>query len=407
VKNTGRNGRSVGDRFERARPAICASNNHTLSGPSPTEGQGVGDPGRDCLRIAYYAYWNGSPATGVGKKILGQVKAWRAQGCEVRLFLVQRTDDPAWLSVDPDIRVFRFASLASRLRAVHSAVTGIIDWHPDTVYIRYDIVLPPILRLAREVPCFVEINTDDVAEYRLGSKVRAWWNLVSRGALLRRAVGLVSVSAEILAKPHFRCFAIPSVVIGNGIDLSAIQPCPAPHNPQPRLVFVGSARQPWQGVDKVLRLAELCPDWGFDLVGVRADELGRLPPNVSAYGFLDYAALRNVLALADVAIGSLALHRIGLSQTSTLKFLDYIAHGIPTIIGYRETDFPRPPWFVLELPNTEDNVEANSDVIRAFVAKMRGQRVPRADIFHVDIHQKELTRLEFIRRVLRSAERVH
>lgn len=79
---------------------------------------------------------------------------------------------------------------------------------------------------------------------------------------------------------------------------------------------------------------------------------------------------------------------------------EYLAYGIPTIIGYDETDFPSPKEFLLELPCTPENVREHAQDIEQFVQTMRGKRVPRTSIAHLDVRVKEGDRLAFFEEVV-------
>jgi hypothetical protein len=97
-----------------------------------------------------------------------------------------------------------------------------------------------------------------------------------------------------------------------------------------------------------------------------------------------------------VALGSMALHRNLMNEASPLKVREYLAYGIPTIIGYHDTDFPDGHPFILELPNEENNVESNLDKIRRFVSEVKGRRIERETIAHIDVKIKELQRFKFL-----------
>jgi hypothetical protein len=89
-----------------------------------------------------------------------------------------------------------------------------------------------------------------------------------------------------------------------------------------------------------------------------------------------------------------------MEEACPLKVREYLAYGIPTIIGYKDTDFPNGAPFLLCLPNTPDNVEKNLDRIEAFVLSWKGKRVPRSEIEHLDLKVKEEKRIIFIEEVL-------
>jgi hypothetical protein len=101
-----------------------------------------------------------------------------------------------------------------------------------------------------------------------------------------------------------------------------------------------------------------------------------------------------------VALGTLALHRNQMHEASPLKNSAYLAYGLPLIAAHTDTNFPNPPPCILQLPNTPDNVETHLPAIRQFVERMRGVRVPRDQVQHLDVRMKEQQRLAFFQRVV-------
>jgi glycosyltransferase involved in cell wall biosynthesis len=153
-------------------------------------------------------------------------------------------------------------------------------------------------------------------------------------------------------------------------------------------------------VDKIARLAAHFPQWRFDIVGPAQAELSGAPSNVVVHGPLARDLYLPIMAQADVAIGPLALHRKGLSEASALKVAEYLAYGIPVILGCPETAFPDGASFLLQLPNAEDNVDLARDEVRAFVERWQGRRVPRAEICAIDSSVVERERLALILQAL-------
>ena len=88
---------------------------------------------------------------------------------------------------------------------------------------------------------------------------------------------------------------------------------------------------------------------------------------MTVHGTLSGDAYWAVLGRADVAIGSLAMERAGLREGSPLKVREYLLAGIPTVIGYEDTDFPDWPWYLARHEGPE--------AFRRFVA--RDPRPPR------------------------------
>ena len=72
------------------------------------------------------------------------------------------------------------------------------------------------------------------------------------------------------------------------------------------------------------------------------------------------------MSAADVAIGTLSLHTKQMEEACPLKVREYLAWGLPVIIGYKDTEFPAPDTaFLLQLPNNPTNVHDHLDQIDA------------------------------------------
>jgi glycosyltransferase involved in cell wall biosynthesis len=353
------------------------------------------------VRIVYIAHVNGLATSGVVSKVAGQVQEWRRRGHEVSLLLLSR-DRAAPDERLAGARVFTYSGSIDRMRALLRLVRTARRLRPSVVYFRRDIYYPQFLGLPRTAPLVVEINEDDLTEYRLGTRRRFEYNRLTRGLLLRKARGLIFVTSELQRSPSFAGYRGARAIISNGIQLSDFPIIPAPSNPRPRLVFVGTSGQAWQGVDKVVQLARLEPGWDFDIIGARTagDEgsAAAMPPNITWHGPLDHSSAVEIMAAADVGIGTLALHRKAMNEACALKLREYLALGLPVIYGNEDPDVDAIPDLALRIPNTEANVTTDIRRIEAFVEAARGRRVPRAAVAHLDAPAKEAQRLDFLGR---------
>lgn len=369
------------------------------------------------MRIAYIAVGlDLDERRGVLEKVGGQMRQWRAAGCDTRLFIqghrVPPSDDAAARLLDGNVEVFLddriegrsfFLGLRRRFEVVHSLVRRVLEWGPDLVYFRFNTSYPALARLAERRPMILELNTDDLREYRLNlSSPRYVYHRLARTSLLSRARGFVFAHGGIAKAPSYSRWRKPLAVIANGIDLSAYSAHPVVPNARTRLVFMGSPGHAWHGLDKVLLLARSCPDWDFDIIGPTAPEKPHAAPsNARFHGYLRRDEYDPILSKADIGLGTFALHRKGMNEDATLKVREYLAYGIPTIIGHRDTDFLNGTRYLLELPNTEDNIASNAGTIREFVSQMMGVRVPRSAIAHLDVARKEARRLAFFEQLCR------
>ena len=170
-------------------------------------------------------------------------------------------------------------------------------------------------------------------------------------------------------------------------------------------MFIGTSGQIWHGVDKVVKLAGLEPGWDFDVIGPRMGEDwagAAAMPNVRWHGPLDHSSALQVMASADIGIGTLALHRNAMNEACPLKLRAYLALGLPVIYGNEDADVDAIPELALRIPNTETNVTTDIRRIESFVEASRGRRVPRSAVGHLDSQVKEGQRLDFLRQVTKA-----
>lgn len=362
-----------------------------------------GDPTRrtrdeTTVKVAFCVSWGSGSDSGIFHKVASQAAMWQSLGSTVGLFVAttgSAYDD--WAGVAQTLFVAAAPPrTGGRLQARESAARAARRWAPDVAYVRHGLVYPGLLTIARRVPLVVEINGDDLVEsHRLGTGQRLTTRL-SHGTGLRSAAGLVFVTHELAERHSFTRYAKPSLVVPNGIDLASVPTLPVSPGTR-RLIFLGHPHTPWHGTDKLVDLARRLPDWRVDLVGPAAADLtGPLPDNLRAHGLLQANGYAPLMAEADLAIGSVAMDRAGITEASPLKVREYLAAGLPTVIGYRDSDFPDGAEFLLELPATEGNMAEAAARIPPFAARWRGRRVPRAEVAHLDVRTKETVRLRFL-----------
>jgi glycosyltransferase involved in cell wall biosynthesis len=360
------------------------------------------------MRIAYYLHLNLQPDSGVYKKICAQASQWRRCGVEVGLFLVTRCSSTA-LNLPLDVgwdfaEVFPYGSAGvlgswrGRFTSLSAATERIAAWSPDVVYTRQDVYYKSSADLARRCRLVIEINTYDVGEFKMLNKLYYWYHKMTRGILLDRAAGLVFVTREISNHSDFVCFAPLRTVVPNGVDLGRYTLLPVASEVDPlRFIFIGADHCPWHGVDKILRVAENRPSWVFDIVGPNVS--GPVPSNVRIHRNLPERVYMKLLGDAHVAIGTLGLHRKSMNEACPLKTREYLACGLPVIVGYEDTDFPAEVEFLCQIGNTEDNLERNLGKIESFARTWTNRRVQRECVQHLNITFKEAQRLDFFRDV--------
>jgi hypothetical protein len=363
------------------------------------------------MRIAYISlHWPRTRDSGVSKKIQGQVESWRSMGYEACFFMHTSRHEPVSELIEAEVFPYdvdgKFQTEINRSCAAQAMVKAVRSFQPDIIYLRYGMYVYPAHRLMTIAPVVEEINTNDLTQHEGLGRIYSVYNRLTRGIFLRRVRGLITVSRELAVSPAFTSFHKPTRTIANGIDLASFQPLPAPSNAVPRLVFIGSPGYLWHGVDKLVDLALRFPDIQLDVIGYdKVPGFETLPPNLVLRGYLTSQDYQKVLANADVAVSSLALHQIQLGEASPLKSRECLAFGLPLILAYADTDLDDLDCdFLLKIPNKEDNIQTHGEAIREFAYRMRGRRADRDKLFgRIDSHHKEEMRLSFFKEILREA----
>lgn len=377
----------------------------------------------DGLKIAYFTEWQPYTETGVLRKIIGQVQAWRALGAEAHIFsltpprkAMPALDFEAYGTVygsikqsSLDARPWARLGYFNKIVTAPTLMKAINAFAPNLIYYRQNGPwFPGLGAILSCAPAVLEINTDEQAEHHIWGSAFNTLYRVSQGKILSKAKGFVSVTEEIAQK--YRSSGKPVAVIANSFWGKAPGTIDAPANDHPAFVFVGSritGTASWHGVDKIPQLANLMPKSTFHIIGHDAADFGSatLPHNMKLYGELRGAAMAAVFAQCDIGVGTLALHRKAMDEACPLKVRDYLMQRLPVIIGYTETETSlNSADYILKIPNTSENVAQSIDAIVAFADKWHGKRI-EADLGFMSRDYSETKRLNFFRQLASGISR--
>lgn len=318
-----------------------------------------------------------------------QANTLRAFG--VRALLFSFSGDPA--EEKPDHIHIPLIKGVSKEKQIRQLIDRIYQSGVDVVYVRRELWHPSYRRLMRTVPTVAEINTLERAEFkqtmpllrRLYAQATSFfWNSCP--------AGYVSVTHELAASAPKRK---PCAVISNGIAEPA-----APGNStrdKPHLFFSGTGSYSWHGIDKFVEMARMFPQWDFSFAGELPEvHQQNLPPNFRSHGKLPAAEADQLLTLANIGVGTLALHRKDMVEACPLKLRSYLAYGLPSIIGYKDTDFSNGYPFICQLDNTERNISDAKDKIANFVLANYKKRIPWSEVSFASESEKARMRCQFL-----------
>lgn len=360
------------------------------------------------MKIFYFFFWNDGIESGVIKKIGYQVKSWERLGHEVLVNILTQENSALYKDHQQVEDLFfkkwtilPYSGFVSRAKQAKQLLINADNFKPDVVYLRKCKYTPAIAKLLERYPSVMELNgMPKPFRYRIGHI----FDRTTIRLLVTKLNGFIAVANEISKAEIYKNTKLPCQVIGNSINLEDFENLPIKNNDNnPILVYIGTSNQYWQGVDKILRFANLKPEWKFHIVGSNRDEFSNIiidHENVMFHGKLSKIEYRKIFEESDVAIGSLARHRRGMNETSTLKVREYLAFGLPVIMAHEDPDFAGNELYIKILPNNENCLIDNHEEINSFVLKWKGKRVPKKIISHLDTSVKEKKRIDFFNKVI-------
>ena len=344
------------------------------------------------MKIAYVIdIKKDNKSIGVLKKIDAQVSEWRRLGHEVH-----------------EIYLFDFyPNLGKRLGFLPKKLSTFFEVYVssffmsrhlknnkfDIVYSRALIFTPAIFGL-KECNYIMELNANDLDEYKKTSLLRYIYALLTRRLVYSSPSGFVAVSNEI--KAYYSPFKKPTVVIANACPNLNFPERTHHLNQRPIIGFIGSNQYIWNGSEKVLWLANCLPAYDFEIIGFHLDEK---PINVRTFGFLNEEESVQVMKKWNAAISTLSLYEQSLTEASPLKSRLYLAMNIPFLYAYDDTD--EPFSFCLKISNTPGNVESHFDEIDSFFKKVFESN-PTSLRHDCGLEFKEKKRLSFMEEIAKA-----
>ena len=363
------------------------------------------------MHIAYIISEDVSVASGVLKKVEAKIRYWKKYGHKVSLISLKSTsmtalvDDAIILSQYVKEKNFRKKFLR-RITISVKLDQCLYNLQPDVIYTRYTAMPDLVHIFKKHAPYIVEINTNDVTELKNGKVSRYIFNLLTRSYFLSNAEGFVSVSKELMLNKVFIKFKKKFIVIGNGYDFNSVSNWKSSFHDKLKFIFIGSPKQPWHGTDKIIILAKKLRKYEFHIVGPTKKDFNlneNFENNIIFHGYRDSNYLKKLIPECDIGISSLALHRNDMEEASPLKSREYLAYGLPIIIGYDDTDLPVDFEYLLNIGNYEDNVKDHFDQIERFANKFKNinpMEIRKNSEKYIDYQTKEKLRLNFIQQII-------
>lgn len=323
---------------------------------------------------------------GVNKKLLSQVSGMSQLGLNVELVLADTgcAHDPSHndflktysVSEAPSGDLFGRIRRSLKISRIFSKIIDSLGPN-DVLYYRYISAFPlyypkNYFKRSRTCKIVTEHQTIELDENKLINSTLGYWSERLFGKLLRKqSDAIIGVTDEITQYEITRARdpEKPHLTIGNGFAVKSVPVRQAPRNngDDLHLLCVANVSR-WHGLDRLLRglatysgtpkvILHIAGD-GAELPHLQklAGDLG-ITDRVVFHGFTAGKALDALFDQCHIAVGSLGIHRKGLTQTSELKAREYCARGIPSIIACADPDFPPDFPYILHLPADESPID--------------------------------------------------
>ncbi|MBO4906504.1 MAG: glycosyltransferase family 4 protein [Bacteroidaceae bacterium] len=339
--------------------------------------------------ILYIVFHGFEPNSGITKKIHNQIRGLQQLGHTVHLCYYgfdERHHRVRWVD-DKVIADYGRGSLAA-IRARFGL--GCIDrWcrenEIDMVYVRsFHNASPQTVTLMRRlrrngIPVALEIPTypydSEYAGFPWREQLKLFIDRRFRNQLA------ANVSAIVTFSDCQRIFGQRTIRISNGVNFDKLPlTTRTSHDDTVHLTAVAEVHY-WHGLDRLIdglgHYYASAPqrDVIFHIVGgvgpsemhdsqhapgfAELIERWHLQDKVVFHGQLFGDELTAVFNQTDLAIGSLARHRSGITTIKTLKNREYAARGIPFIYSEQDSDFDHQPY-VLRVPADESPISIPS-----------------------------------------------
>ncbi len=218
-------------------------------------------------------------------------------------------------------------------------------------------------------------NSNEIGELKTNKtflgKINLFLEKRNSSKLLSNVAGIISVSNEIRNIELKKIKTVkPSIVISNGIDVENVPftKFRTFDNETLNLIFVSTIFNPWHGLERLLKSLHLYNG----KVKIRLYLIGEIKNNIeksliheisntnidikilgSKYG----KDIDKYFSISTLAIGTLALFKNNMNETSTLKIEEYLARGIPFIYAYDDTAVEENCEYALKFENNESIID--------------------------------------------------
>lgn len=329
------------------------------------------------MKALFLATQTMSPTQGICRKILAQCEGFRANGVDTDFCCLKEIDGKFYYVInDSPISCVGSGKLSNiLLRCKFNAIFRYIKENKiNFIYIRYvHVATPFFIRFlknlkANGIKVYMEMPTFPYDDEYKNSKKRV--KLLLKIENIYRKHFPECVDKIVTVQDYDHIFNIPTIKISNGVNLNDI--ClrtPIQHQGY-NLLGVANLEM-WHGYDRLIEgIGRYYRDGGkeeihFYIVGKKDSveteyiEIAKnynIEDRIHLEGPKQGKDLDEYFNYADLAIGTLGVHRKRITDAKPLKCVEYASRGIPFIYSENNFDFDKSP-FIKKVPQNDDAID--------------------------------------------------
>ena len=335
----------------------------------------------------YMNFFKDDNSIGITKKIKSQIKAMRDMGLIV--YYTSYVDGGAVVVDNNDKIVFRkeyalpfkkyqrYNRRFLLIKTVREYLSS-CEIHFDLGYLRWHTFDRTYLRMLDLLKKNGAINIIEAHAWTpnmIGKTLIAKYQIAMDNKYSRQAKNYVSLVAGM--SEYDNIWGIKTVKIDNAIDLSVISPRIWNKDDSKIRIISVSNEYPYHGYDRLLKGVKNYYTSGgkrkieIHFVGVFLESTKKLTEDLGLNDIVYFhgkqfgEALDELYNNADLGIGALAHHRVGMFAGSSLKTKEYFAKGLPFIYGWKEPAFDETYPYAHRIELCETPIDMN-DIIKFF-----------------------------------------
>ncbi|MBA3604181.1 MAG: hypothetical protein H0W50_11225 [Parachlamydiaceae bacterium] len=309
-----------------------------------------------------------SDFSGAAKKVRGIVSELEKRKVEYFIFALS---DQVKISGVYDERVYLVPAIETDQVAIYSELGKFLTFcgSYDACVFRYPFASKELVELLKRYPDQItlehnnkelielwRVGLDSIKEYKfrpspsymrlLRNSLLPVFNELRYGvSALKLAKSGIAVTNEIAGYEKNRFSRYRCRIVGNGIDFSKIKFHSRifSRGDVLTIVMLNTSNVSWHGVDLILESFRKANTDKFHLILIgRFSEkdisLAQSYPHITYRGFLAPDEINEVMGSVHIGLGAVALFRKKLHEASTLKVREYLASGLPLILGHVDSD---------------------------------------------------------------------